>query len=146
MASNKTHFDLHVYGIGYVNSIREVPVTKGQNFWACNLSAIHGDKNDIHYTNFDICVSGIEALRCIKKLQTAETGKKKILVGFKLGDLHADLFTYAHGPKKGETGVNLKARLLVISWAKVDGKIIYKAPASQKQKGLGSHEDDSLAA
>ena len=106
MAASKTHFDLHVYGIGYVNCIREVPVKQGNSFWACNLSAIHGDKNDIHYTDFDICVSGTKALQCIKKLQASDNGKKKILIGFKLGDLRTDIFTYAHGQKKGETGVN----------------------------------------
>ncbi len=146
MASQQNHFDLHVYGIGYINCIREVPVKQGENFWACSLSAIHGDKNDIHYTNFDICVSGVEALLCIKKLQISDNGKKKILIGFKLGDLHTDIFTYAQGQKKGETGVSLKARLLLISWVKVDGKTVYKAPTSDKQQGQVMHEDPSLAA
>jgi hypothetical protein len=47
---------------------------------------------------------------------------KAVLVGFRLGDLYAETFTYAQGDRKGETGVSLKARLLQIAWAKVDGQ------------------------
>ena len=45
-----------------------------------------------------------------------------MLVGFTLSDLYAEPFTFKSGNKAGETGVSLKARLLGVSWAKVDGK------------------------
>ena len=37
----KTHLDLHVNGIGYLNRVREVKVKKG-SFWACSITALHG--------------------------------------------------------------------------------------------------------
>jgi hypothetical protein len=46
----------------------------------------------------------------------------KVLVGFKLGDLYVDTFTYQSGDKAGEIGVSLKSRLLRIDWVKVNGK------------------------
>lgn len=122
------YYDLHIHGIGYVNRIREVPVKRGNSFWACDISALHGAENDIQYTRFDCRVSGSEAERLIKKLHDACQKEKKILIGFKLGDLYPDSFTYQSEDKQGETGISLKARLLFISWIKVDGESVYTAP------------------
>src|SRR3546814_12346873 len=49
------------------------------------------------------------------------------MIGFRLGDLWTDTFTYTKGKRAGEQGVSLKARLLFVSWIKVDGKLVYKA-------------------
>lgn len=125
---SKKYFDLHVHGVGYVNRIREVPVKRGEPFWACDISALHGAENAIEYTRFDCRVSGSEASKLIKRCEKACQDKKKILIGFKLGDLYAETFTYEKGDKKGQTGVSLKARLLYISWIKVDGESVYTAP------------------
>ena len=48
--------------------------------------------------------------------------ESKVLIGFTLSDLRADSFTFTKGDKAGQTGVNLKARLIKIAWAKVDGQ------------------------
>jgi aminopeptidase N len=60
---------------------------------------------------------------------------KAVLVGFKLGDLYADTFTYTHGEKAGQPGVSLKARLLQIRWAKVDGETVYSARTEATANG-----------
>lgn len=127
------YFDLHVTGIGYVNRIREVEVKRGGNFWACDIVALHGAEDAIEHTRFDCRVSGSEAARLIKRCEKACEEKKKILVGFKLGDLYAETFTYEKGEKAGQTGVSLKARLLYISWIKVDGESVYTAPPKQEE-------------
>ena len=49
------------------------------------------------------------------------------MIGFRLGDLWTDTFTYSKGKRAGEQGVSLKARLLFVSWIKVDGRLVYKA-------------------
>src|SRR3546814_19525372 len=49
------------------------------------------------------------------------------MIGFRLGDLWTDTFTYSKGKRAGEQGVSLKARLLFVSWIKVDGKLVYNA-------------------
>jgi len=123
------YYDLHVHGVGYVNRIREVPVKHGDSFWACDISALHGAEDGIEYTRFDCRVSGSEAAKLIKRLDKACQEEKKILIGFKLGDLYAESFVYRKGNKQGETGVSLKARLLYISWIRVDGEPVYTAPA-----------------
>ena len=126
--NNQTkYYDLHTHGVGYVNRIREVPVKRGEPFWACNISALHGAEDSVEYTNFDCRVSGSEAARVIKRLDKACQEEKKILIGFKIGDLYPETFVYQNGNKQGQTGVSLKARLLYISWVKVDGDKVYIA-------------------
>ena len=128
------YFDLHVSGLGYVNRIREVKVKKGQPFWACDIAALRGSKNDVDSTRFDCRISGSEAIKLIKRCEKAEQEGKKILIGFKLGDLYAETFVYRQGEKQGQTGISLKAHLLVIRWIKVDGDTVYKAPVPSESK------------
>ena len=127
-ANNQTnqdqkYFDLHVAGIGYLYRVREVQVKRGQPFLAVEVSALHGEADDVNYTRFDCRVSGKEAQEVIRLLMPEIQGKKKVLVSFKLGDLYTETFVYDRNhAKAGETGVSLKARILKIHWAKVDGK------------------------
>jgi CRISPR/Cas system-associated endoribonuclease Cas2 len=116
-------FDLHVTGIGYLNRVREVPVRRFQPFLAVDISALHGDSEEVQYTRFDCRVSGSDAKRIIEQLKPLiDNSQNKVLVGFRLGDLYADTFTYTSGDKAGQTGVSLKARLLRIDWVKVNGQ------------------------
>jgi len=130
--NNQTkYYDLHTQGVGYVNRVREVPVKRGEPFWACTISALHGAEDSIEYTNFDCRVSGSEASKVIKRLDNACQENKKILIGFKIGDLYPETFTYKSGKKIGEVGISLKARLLYIGWVKVDGDTVYTAPSRE---------------
>lgn len=125
--AQKSFFDLHITGLGYLNRIREVPIRKGDPFLACDIVALHGDATAPEKTRFDCKVSGGEADKLIRRCMAAVQAEKKVLIGFRLGDLTPDLFTYQGGEKKGQTGVSLKARLLFVSWIKVDGEMVYKA-------------------
>lgn len=131
--NNQTkYYDLHTQGVGYVNRVREVPVKRGEPFWACNISALHGAEDAIEYTNFDCRVSGSEAAKVIKRLDNACQENKKILIGFKIGDLYPETFTYKSGKKEGQVGISLKARLLYIGWVKIDGDTVYTAPSKDE--------------
>lgn len=121
------YFDLHTTGVGYLNRAREVTLKKG-SFLAVDVSALRGSADAVEYTRFDCRVSGEEAQAVVRKLQPDIDAKKKVIVGFKLGDQYAEPFVYESGEKKGQTGVSLKARLLFIQWAKVDGVTVYQAP------------------
>jgi len=116
------YFDLHTTGIGYLNRAREVQVQRGQPFLAVDISALHGEIDNVEYTRFDCRVSGKEAQAVIRELIPAVKAGSKVLVGFKLSDLYAETFTYERGQRQGQTSVSLKARLLKIDWAKVDGQ------------------------
>ena len=126
-------FDLHVTGLGYLNRAREVSVKRGQPFLAVDIAALHGSADTVEYTRFDCRVSGSDAQNLVRTLMPDIEAGKSVLVGFKLGDLYAETFTYQSGERRGQTGVSLKARLLRIGWAKVDGTTVYTAPAPAQE-------------
>lgn len=135
--TEKSYFDLHIIGLGYLNRIREVKPKKGEAFLACDIAALNGSSDDASYVRFDTRVSGAEAQHLIRRCIEAVKAEKKVLIGFRLGDLWTDTFTYTKGKRAGEQGVSLKARLLFVSWIKVDGKLVYKAepkPAESSER------------
>ncbi len=129
-AESPKYFDLHTTGLGYLNRVREVTPKEGKPFWSVTIAALRGSVDDVQYTHFECRVSGKQAQKLVSQLQPAVEGKLKVLVGFTLSDLFAEAFTFQNGDKAGETGVSLKARLLRISWAKVDGQPFFNEQAA----------------
>jgi predicted Zn-dependent protease len=123
MSNNESkYFDLHTNGIGYLNRVREVTPEEGTPFLSVTIAALRGSVDNVQYTHFECHVSGKKAQEIVRRLKSAVEGKSKVLIGFTLSDLYAEPFTFKNGDKAGETGVSLKARLLRVSWAKVDGQ------------------------
>jgi len=129
MSTNETkqYFDLHTTGIGYLNRIREVTPKEGNPFLSVTIAALRGSVDNAQYTHFECRVSGKQAQEIVRKLKPAVEGNLKVLIGFTLSDLFAESFTFKNGDKASETGISLKARLLRIAWAKVDGQPFYTA-------------------
>ena len=129
MSSNEPtkYFDLHTDGLGYLNRIREVTPKEGTPFLSATIAALRGSVDNVQYTHFECRVSGKQAQELVRQLKPAVEGKSKVLIGFTLSDLYAEVFTFKSGDKAGETGISLKARLLRIAWAKVDGEPFYSA-------------------
>ena len=119
---NSKYFDLHTSGIGYLNRIREVIPKEGAPFLAVTIAAIHGSVSKVQHTYFECGVYGEQAQNIVRDLKPAVDGESKVLIGFTLSDLKADTFTFKQGDKVGQTGVNLKARLIKVAWVKVDGE------------------------
>lgn len=119
---NSKYFDLHTSGIGYLNRIREVIPKEGAPFLAVTIAAIHGSVSKVQHTYFECGVYGEQAQNIVRDLKPAVEGESKVLIGFTLSDLKADTFTFKQGDKVGQTGVNLKARLIKVAWVKVDGE------------------------
>lgn len=142
-SNEKNYFDLHVTGLGYVNRIREVKPRKGDAFLACDIAALNGPSDKPEYRYFDVRVSGADAQHLIRRCEEAVKAERKVLIGFRLGDLWPDLFTYSKGKNEGKPGVSLKARLLFVSWIKVDGQLVYKAEA--KAADNASREDTPVS-
>ena len=128
MSNNESpkYFDLHTTGIGYLNRVREVTPKEGSPFLSVTIAALRGSVDNVQYTHFECRVSGRQAQQVVRQVKPAVEGKLKVLIGFTLSDLYAETFTFKSGDKAGETGVSLKARLLRVSWAKVDGQPFYK--------------------
>lgn len=134
MSNETKHFDLHVLGMGSLFRVRDVKAPKCKPYVAVSLCAISGDASDKENLNkvwFDCTIPGAEALRVVNELRPAIEAEKHVTIGFKLGDLRPETFVYKKGPKTGQQGVSLKARLLFVAWAKVDGVDVYKAPANE---------------
>ena len=121
------YFDLYTTGIGYLNRVREVTPKEGSPFWSVTIAALRGSVDNVQYTHFECRVSGRQAQDIVRKLKPAVEGNAKVLIGFTLSDLYAESFTFKSGDKAGETGISLKARLLRVAWAKVDGTPFYSA-------------------
>ena len=119
------YFDLLTTGLGYINRVREVTPEEGNPFLSVTLAALRGSADNALYTHFECRVSGRQAQEAVRQVQSAIEDKSKVLVGFTLSDLHPELFTFKKGERAGETGFSLKARLLRVSWAKVDGEPFY---------------------
>ena len=121
---NSKYFDLHTTGIGYLNRVREVTPKEGSPFLAVTIAAIHGSVTNVQHTYFECGVYGDEAKRIVRELMPAVEDESKVLIGFTLSNLKADAFTFKQGEKAGQPGVNLKARLTKVAWAKVNGERI----------------------
>ena len=124
---SKQYFDLHTTGIGYLNHVREVTPKEVTPFLSVTIAALRGSVDNAQYTHFECRVSGKQAQELVRQLKPAVEGSLKVLIGFTLSDLYAESFTFRNGEKAGETGISLKARLLRIAWAKVDGQPFYTA-------------------
>ena len=134
--ANSSFFNLHVEGVGYLNRVRTVKPTKGQEFLACTVSAMRGSTADLGYTKFDCRVSGAEARKIVKLLEPDVAAEKTVIIGFRIADIYPELFTFEKGDKKGQPGVSIKGRLLRVKFAKVNGEAVdlpEPAPVSESE-------------
>jgi len=116
-SNEKSYFDIHTSGIGYIQRAREVPVRGGrraQPFLACTIAALVGPARDPTYRYFDVKVSGAEAKKLVERYIGIDNPKPKQrpLVRFRLGDLWGDAYIRDKGEQKGQAAASLKARLL----------------------------------
>src|SRR3546814_8497655 len=74
-SSEKSYFDIHTSGIGYIQRAREVPVRGGrraQPFLACTIAALVGSAKDPTYRYFDVKVSGANAKKLVERYIRSE--------------------------------------------------------------------------
>lgn len=116
-SNEKSYFDLHTSGIGYLQRAREVPVKGGrraQPFLACTIAALVGSVKDPNYRYFDVKVSGAEAKKIVQQYIGVDEPRKRPLVRFRIGDLRSDPYLRPSGERKGEAAASLKGRLLKV--------------------------------
>ena len=135
-ATQPSYFNLHVEGIGYLNRVRLVKPAQGREFLACTVAAMRGSTEAASYTYFDCVVSGAGAQKVVQMLEQDVADDKPVLIGFKLGDIYPEIFTFRKGDKEGQSGVSIKGRLLKIKFAKVNGVAVdlpQSAQASEEE-------------
>ena len=140
-AGDKKYFDLHTRGLGYLNRTRWAEVKgkggrRSESFLCCSLNALHGEIDSPDNTLFDCRVSGSDAQQIVQALMPCVDAKKKILVGFTIGDIYAHLYerkvrTKGADNKWRETGEKemaslIKGRLIQIGYVKIDDEVVYR--------------------
>jgi hypothetical protein len=112
-SNEKSYFDIHTSGIGYIQRVREVPVRGGrraQPFLACTIAALVGSAKDPSYRYFDVKVSGAEAKNLVERYIGVDDPKQRPLVRFRLGDLWGDAYIRDKGEHKGQPAASLQPR------------------------------------
>ena len=127
--NTNTHFDLHITGFGFLNRIRKVQLSKGKPYWSVTVAALRGDESQKTY--IDCSVVGTEAKALFDTHLSAIGENDVVTASFKLSDLYTDTFVYKKGPKQGQPGFSLKARLLQIRYLKVNGHVVFQAASQQ---------------
>ena len=146
-SQEKSFFDLHITGSGLIRRVRNVKPKNGAPYLACDIAVSDGASGE--RSRFDCRVSGKDAQSLVRKyIEPIEAGQK-VLVGFKLGDLRPEIFTYAKGERAGEQAIGLKARLLFIYWVTIDGKEVYQAapkdPGDERPRHIPSATESGLS-
>ncbi|MBA4682794.1 MAG: DUF3577 domain-containing protein [Pseudomonas sp.] len=111
-SNQKSYFDIHTKGIGYIQRVRDVPVKGGQPFLACTIAALVGPVKSASLRYFDVRVAGADAKQLVRNYLGVDDRKSRPLVRFNLGDLWVDPFLRIGGEHRGEAAASLKARLL----------------------------------
>jgi len=118
-------FDLHTLGIGYLNRARTVAPTQGKPYMSVSIAALHGRSDSPSYSYIDTRIVGSDALAFVKQYEADINDRaSKVLVRFKVGDAMADSYEVKSGENKGKRNHVIKARLLQITWAKVNGVVV----------------------
>ena len=111
--------NLHLSGLGYLNRVREVSVKKGNNFFACTIKAMFGEKNvdgGIQYLPVDSKATSSQAESILREyMGQANSDDYQVMVAFNVGDPYIETFKYDKGAKAGEVGTTLKGRLILIT-------------------------------
>ncbi|MCI4031510.1 STY4534 family ICE replication protein [Dickeya dianthicola] len=123
------YFNILISGLGYVSNIRQVNAQSG-TFLSCVINALSGPADKANYVRFDVTVAGKEASNLISRCQKAVDEDKKVLIGFTLSNLSAEIFTLKSGDHAGEQRVSQKARLIKVDWIKIGQEMVYKAEKS----------------
>ncbi|KGQ66134.1 STY4534 family ICE replication protein [Gallibacterium anatis] len=130
----KTYFNLHIKGLGYVNHIRIVKPDFGSEYVSCRIAALVGSSEKVQYRYFDTNVVGKEAKKLILRCQNALQRKDKILISFVLSDMWPDTYTASKDTanhKAGDKVTVIKARLIRVDMIKVAGKLVYSSPKEE---------------
>ncbi len=127
-------YDVHTTGFGYLNRIREVTPRSGDKYLSCDITlqegvAKDGDFSKINKIYLQANVVGKKAIEVMREHFTNDNGliaspDKPVTAAVRLGGLDVDTFVYQKGEKAGQTGVQLKTRLLKLSYLAIDSNPI----------------------
>jgi len=136
-------FNLVIEGVGYLNRIRLIKPKKGPAYVACTIKAMHGQSDAVEYASIDCIVVGAIAIQVVEMLEDSVKAEKKVIIGFRAGDPRPDFYEFedrkTHEVVRRE---GLKARLLQITHAKVDGQRL-TIPTVERPAPAAQNSEDS---
>ncbi len=126
---NSSFYDLHISGIGFLNRIRMVTPKNGNPFMAVTVGlqdgeVVEGDYSKVSTSYLDCRVFGSRAFDILNDhVLEGDVDQENTMIRavVKTGGLDVDSFTYAQGPKQGQTGVSLRSRLLQVKHLYIGG-------------------------
>ncbi len=129
---NSSFYDIHISGIGFLDRIRMVTPKNGDPFMAATVGlqdgeVLDGDYSKVSTTYLDCIVSGPRAFNILNDhilQENVDQENTVIRAVVKTGGLNTEMFTYAQGPKQGQTGVSLRSRLFQITHLYVAGNAV----------------------
>lgn len=121
--TTNSFIDLHTTGIGYLSRVSEVTPNgrKRETFTRCTINAMHGDKEELNYTRFDVIARSEQALGVLQQFQDQSNDQNlQVMVQFKIGDIVPTSFMQTKGKNAGQLQLTLQGRLLLINrvWIK----------------------------
>lgn len=136
-------FDFIGEGVGYLNRLRTVTPKKGPAYLACTINAMMGTADNIEYVSIDCIVVGSVAKQAIELLAADVEAKRKVIVGFRASDMKPDFYEYKDSKtSEMKQGSGLKARLLQLTFAKVNGQRV-EIPLVPRPASSGSPQGRS---
>lgn len=96
-SNEKSYFNLHTSGIGYLQRAREVPIRgsrRAQPFLACTIAALVEHVDEPEYRYFNTIVATPEAEHLVRRCIQAIEGDRKVLIAFRLNDVKVDPYIY----------------------------------------------------
>ena len=140
-------FNLVIEGVGYLNRVRFVEPKKGPVYLACTVNALMGTSDAVEYLSIDCRVVGKLAQEIVQQLKDDVNAQTRVLINFRAGDPKPEWYEV----RDGKTGQmvrreGLKARLLQITSAKVDGvkidiALVQRQSEPRSSEALGADND-----
>ena len=154
MSNDKKYYDITVRGVGYLNRPRIIKPKAGNNneYKAVDINMLSGHEDNVEYVYFSTTIVGNEAKEVLTshwdRLIKADADGKKILAQVGITDPRPD----SYKTKNGEVRHTMRGRLLFVSFIRINGEEIYKAPpreangTSSQTPSNGGESGDTLPA
>lgn len=151
--SGNDYFNLTTDGIAYAYRFRQVKPNRdqGKKFdpsLHVSLCALEGPTDDPNYAWFDTKICGETAQEVLQGFQEEINDKAvRVLIGFRIGGIDVQSFTYKSGQKAGQTGYGLKSRLLIVKWVKTkrEGEEQYTTRYTRPEPEADNESEQPLA-
>ena len=130
MSNDTKYYDIAIRGVGYLNRPRIVNPKEGNNneYRAININMLNGHEDNVKYVRFSTTIVGSHAKEVLTRhwdrLIKADADGQQILAQAVITDPRPG----SYETKQGEVRHYIQGRLVSLSFIRINGEEIYKAP------------------